>query len=74
MKRAWCIKMKLFKKKLKQAEIKAINNKIAYPDAIVFCPRCAKKLEYFPIGNAAEVKCPSKKCIMGTSRGIYKLQ
>ena len=66
--------MKLFKKKLKLPEIKAINNKIAYPDAIVFCPRCAKKLEYFPVGNAAEVKCPSKHCIMGTSRGIYKFQ
>lgn len=63
--------MNLFKRKLKQPEIKAINNKIAYPDAIVFCPRCGKKLEYFPIGNAAEVKCPSRKCIMGNSRGIY---
>lgn len=74
MKKVWCIKMKLFKKKLKQPEIKAINNKIAYPDAIVFCPRCGKKLEYFPIGNAAEVKCPSKRCIMGDSRGNYKFQ
>lgn len=66
--------MKLFKKKpkkLKQAEIKAINNKLAYPDAIVSCPRCAKKLEYFPIGNAAEVRCPSKNCIKGNSRGNY---
>lgn len=63
--------MKLFKKKLKQVEIKAINNKIVYPDAIVFCPRCGKKLEYFPVGNAAEVKCPSRKCIMGNSRGMY---
>ena len=66
--------MKLFKKKLTQAEIKAINNKIAYPDAIVFCPRCASKLEYFPIVNTAEVRCPSKNCIMGNSRGIYKFQ
>ena len=56
--------MKLFKK-LKQTEINAINNKLAYPDTIVFCPRCAKKLEYFPVGNAAEVKCPSKNCIKG---------
>lgn len=47
-----------FKKKLKQPEINAINNKLAYPEAIVFCPRCGKKLEYFPIGNAAEVKMP----------------
>ena len=60
-----------FKKKLKQPEINAINNKLAYPEAIVFCPRCGKKLEYFPVGNAAEVKCPSKKCIRGSSRGIY---
>ena len=66
--------MKFFKKKLKPAEIKAINNKIAYPDAIVFCPRCAKKLEYFPVGNMAEVKCPSKGCIMGDSRANYKFQ
>lgn len=68
--------MNLFKKKkkLKQSEIKAINNKIAYPDAIVFCPRCAKKLEYFPVGNAAEVKCPTKNCIIGDSRGNYKFQ
>lgn len=66
--------MKLFKKKLKQPEIKAINNKLAYPDAIVFYPRCGKKLEYFPVGNAAEVKCPSKKCIMGDSRCNYKFQ
>ena len=39
--------MNIFKKKpkkLKQAEINAINNKLAYPDAIVFCPRCAKKV------------------------------
>jgi len=56
-----------FKKKLKQPEINAINNKLAYPEAIVFCPRCGKKLEYFPI----EVKCPSKKCIRGSSKGIY---
>ena len=60
-----------FKKKLKQPEINAINNKLAYPEAIVFCPRCGKKLEYFPVGNAAEVKCPSKKCIRGSSKGIY---
>lgn len=61
----------LFKKKLTKAERKAINNKIAYPDAIVFCPRCGEKLEYFPVGNAAEVKCPTKKCITGDSRGHY---
>ena len=66
--------MKLFKKKLKLPEIKAINNKIAYPDAIVFCPRCGKKLEYFPIENMAIVKCPSPKCIMGDSRGNYKFK
>ena len=66
--------MKLFKKKLTQAEIKAINNKIVYPEAIVFCPRCAKRLESFTIGNAVEVKCASKKCIMGDSRGNYKFQ
>lgn len=60
-----------FKKKLKQPEINAINNKLAYPEAIVFCPRCGKKLEYFPVGNVAEVKCPSKKCIRGSSKGIY---
>lgn len=58
-------------KKLKQPEINAINNKLAYPKAIVFCPRCGKKLEYFPVGNAAEVKCTSKGCIRGSSRGIY---
>jgi hypothetical protein len=66
--------MNLFKRKFKTVYKKAINNKIAYPDAIVFCPRCGKKLEYFPIGNAAEVKCPSKNCIMGNSRGNYKFQ
>lgn len=58
-------------KKLKQPEINAINNKLAYPEAIVFCPRCGKKLEYFPVGNAAEVKCPTKNCIAGSSKGIY---
>jgi hypothetical protein len=66
--------MKLFKRKLNKPEIKAINNKIAYPDAIVFCPRCGKKLEYFPVGNGAEIRCPSFKCIMGDSWGIYKFQ
>lgn len=63
-----------FKKKLKQPEINAINNKLAYPKAIVFCPRCGKKLKYFPVGNAAEVKCPSKKCIRGNSKGNYSYQ
>lgn len=58
-------------KRLKQPEINAINNKLAYPEAIVFCPRCGRKLEYFAVGNAAEVKCPSKGCIRGSSRGIY---
>ena len=64
----------LFKKKRKtlaQPEINAINNKLAYPKAIVFCPRRGKKLEYFPVGNAAEVQCPSRNCIRGSSRGIY---
>ncbi len=42
-----------------------------FAEVIVFCPRCGKKLEYFPVGNAAEVKCPSKKCIRGSSKGIY---
>lgn len=66
--------MILFKKKpkkLKPAEIKAINCKLAYPEAIVFCPRCAQKLVYFPIGNAAEVRCPTHNCIRGNTRGIY---
>lgn len=58
-------------KKLTQPEINAINNKLAYPEAIVFCPRCGKKLEYLPVGNAAEVKCSSAGCIRGSSRGIY---
>ena len=58
-------------KKLKQPEINAINAKLAYPEAIVFCPRCAKKLEYIPVGNAAEVRCPTRGCIGGSSRGIY---
>lgn len=59
------------KKKLKLPEIKAINCKLAFPEAIVICPKCGKKLEYFTVGNAAEVKCPTKHCIMGTSRGVY---
>lgn len=61
-------------KRLKQPEINAINAKIAYPEAIVFCPRCAKKLEYFPVENAAVVRCPTKGCILGSSRGIYATQ
>lgn len=58
-------------KKLKQPEINAINAKLANPEAIVFCPRCAKLLKYYPVGNAAEVRCSTKGCIRGSSRGIY---
>lgn len=58
-------------KKLKQPEIQAINKKLANPELVVNCPKCGKPLDYFPIGNAAEVRCPSRKCIKGSSRGIY---
>lgn len=63
-----------FKKKLKQPDIIAINNKLAYPDAIVVCPKCGSKLKYYAIGNAAEVKCASKGCIRGNSKGNYSYQ
>jgi hypothetical protein len=58
-------------KKLKQPEIQAINKKLAFPEQVIICPKCGKQLEYFPIGNAAEVRCPSRKCIKGSSMGIY---
>lgn len=63
-----------FKKKLKKSEIIAINNKIAYPEAIVVCPRCGGKLKYYAVGNIAEVDCTSKGCIRGNSRGDYSNQ
>lgn len=64
----------MFKKKFKDTYKKAINKKIAFPEQVVFCPRCGKPLFYFPVGVAAEVKCPSRKCISGDSRGNYKFQ
>jgi len=57
--------------KLTQPEIQAINKKIGFPELDIFCPRCKKLLKYYAVGNAAEVKCPSKNCIRGSSRGIY---
>lgn len=63
-----------FKRKFKDTYKQAINKKIAYPELTVLCPKCKKTLNYSPIGNVAEVRCTSKKCIMGDSRGNYKFQ
>lgn len=48
--------------------------KIAYPEQEILCPKCKKPLIYSEVENAAEVKCPSRKCISGNSRGNYKFQ
>lgn len=65
---------KIFKRKFKDKYRKAINMKIAHPEQSILCPRCKKPLMYYEIGNAAEVRCISKRCIMGDSRGNYKFQ
>ena len=64
----------IFKRKFKNEYKKAINKKIAFPEKEVICPKCGKSLLYSPIGFIAEVKCPTKKCIMGNSKGIYQYQ
>lgn len=66
--------MKLFKRKFKNEYKKQINYKIAHPENYVPCPRCGRPLNYSTVGNGAEVKCTSKRCIMGDSWGRYRFQ
>lgn len=56
--------------KLDEKDIAAIEKKMLDPDADVCCPRCGNKLRYRAFGNSFEVKCPTKECIQGTSRGV----
>lgn len=62
------------KRKFKKEWKPAINKKIAFPEDVVLCPRCKMPLNYSQMGNAAEVQCPSKKCIKGDSRGNYQFK
>ena len=67
----------IFKRKrkvVKDKYKKALNYKMAHPEKEVLCPKCGKVLEWAYEDHSIQVKCTKPKCIMGTSRGIYKYQ
>lgn len=51
-------------------EIKAIEEKMNNPTAVVVCPRCGEKLQFNSYNSACEVKCKTENCLRGVLRGI----
>lgn len=56
--------------KYTKKECDALDQKAAFPEKKVLCPRCGKELSYKSVGNSYSIKCPTPNCLIENVRGL----